>query len=209
MKIKICGLTNLEDAQLAIDLGASYLGFIFAKSPRQTDPEATRMIISNLKNRDNVKCVGVFVNEQIEIMEAIAKDCGLDLLQLHGDEEKSAAKTLTIPWYKAFRLGEQSDIDDMLTWPCSRYLADAKVEGLYGGTGKTISTDVAKGACLKTGEMNKEFFLAGGITPENAKGLVDAIKPDGIDVSSGIEIKPGKKDPSKMKELFSVLKGIL
>lgn len=104
MKIKICGLTNLNDAQLAVDLGADYLGFIFAESPRQTDPEAVRMIISNLKIRKNVKCVGVFVNEQIEIMEAIVHDCGLDMLQLHGDEDKNGAKALSVPWYKALGL---------------------------------------------------------------------------------------------------------
>lgn len=206
MKIKVCGLTNLKDAQLAIDLGADYLGFIFAESPRQTDPEAVRIIISNLKNRDKAKCVGVFVNEQMEIMEAIAKDCGLDLIQLHGDEDKNAASVLTVPWYKAFRLGDENDLNEMLSWPCSRFLADAKVEGLYGGTGKKVSSEVAELACKKTKELNKEFFLAGGITPENVKGLVDSIKPDGIDVSSGIEIKLGKKDPVKMKKLFSELR---
>lgn len=209
MKIKICGLTNLQDAQLAVDLGAQYLGFIFAESPRQTDPEAVRIIISNLKNRDRVKCVGVFVNEQMEIMEAIAHDCGLDLLQLHGDEDKDAAKTLTVSWYKAFRLGDERDIENMLTWSCSRYLADAKVEGLYGGTGKTITPELAREACNRTGNVNKEFFLAGGITPNNVKGLVESIKPDGIDVSSGVELKAGQKDPEKMKNLFSELKDFI
>lgn len=97
----------------------------------------------------------------------------------------------------------------MLSWSCSRFLADAKVAGLYGGTGKTVSSDLAKLACEKTKELNKEFFLAGGITPENVKSLVDAINPHGIDVSSGVEIKPGKKDPIKMKKLFSELKIVL
>lgn len=208
MKIKICGITNLEDAQLAVDLGANYLGFIFAESPRQADPESVRMIMSNLKNRDKVKCVGVFVNEQVEIMEALARDCNLDLLQLHGDEEKSVAKTLTIPWYKAFRIGDENDIDEMLSWPGSRYLADAKVEGLYGGTGKSISKKVALSAKERVSEINKEFFLAGGITPENVYDLASFIKPDGIDVSSGVELKPGKKDPEKMKTLFENIKKI-
>lgn len=202
MKIKICGLTNLNDAQQAVDLGANYLGFIFAESPRQTDPEAVRIIISNLKNRDRVKCVGVFVNEQMEIMEAIANDCGLDLLQLHGDEDKNAAKILTVPWYKAFRLGDENDVEEMLSWSCSRFLADAKVAGLYGGTGKTVSPELARLACQKTQDLKKEFFLAGGITPENVRDLINAVKPDGIDVSSGIESKPGKKDPEKMVKLF-------
>jgi phosphoribosylanthranilate isomerase len=211
VKIKICGITNIEDAELAVQLGADYLGFLFAPSPRQVSPGDVFAILEDLskKNlRDAVKAVGVFVNERKEIIEKVIQHTGIDLVQLHGDEDVQTANSYSFPWYKALRIVSKDDVDKQIqpghqSWSCSRLLVDTRVEGMYGGTGKTIALDVARYARKKVKNAGKAFFLAGGITPDNVYRLVAEVKPDGIDVSSGIEEKKGKKSKEKMVRLFA------
>lgn len=212
--VKICGLTNYEDAALAVKLGADYLGFIFAPSPRQIDAEGVTAILHELKVsglRDKVKTVGVFVNEKNEIIERVIETTGINIVQLHGDETCEETKSYSFPWYKALRIASKEDVGKQIfsnncAWNCSRLLIDSKVEGLYGGTGKSVTADVALYAKEKIKEAGKDFFLAGGVTPENVFNILDSIKPDGIDVGSGIEETKGKKSSEKMEKLFEEIR---
>lgn len=208
--MKICGLTNCEDAEKAVTLGAGYIGFIFAKSPRKVDTEIAADILKKLKEnelRDKVKAVGVFVNEEKENIEKIIKQTGIDIVQLHGDETPAVANKYTFPWYKVFRIASREDVDKQILskgylWQCDRLLIDTKVASFYGGTGKRIDLSVAKYAKDRTEVMGKKFFIAGGITPENVFELLDGIRPDGIDIGSGVENTKGKKSHKKMELLF-------
>ena len=210
IQVKICGLTNYEDAAKAVSLGADYIGFIFAESPRKVDAEIVAEILIKLKEnelRDKVKTVGVFVNEEKENIERIVKQTDIDVVQLHGDETPAVANRYTFPWYKVFRVSTKEDVDTQIfpkgyLWQCGRLLVDTKVESLYGGTGKGIDVSVAQYAKDRTEIMGKKFFLAGGITPENVFELLNGIRPDGIDIGSGVEDTKGKKSHKKMELLF-------
>ncbi len=210
MKIKICGLTNYEDASLAIKLGADYIGFIFAESPRQVDDKKVSDIISKLKEKKqlgNVKTVGVFVNEDLDKINQIVNYTGIDIIQFHGDETPRITNTVTTPWYKALRIKSKEDVDKQIcqqgkNWNCSGLLVDTAVKGMYGGTGKVLNVDIACYACESVKNIGKEFILAGGINAENVTELINKIKPDCIDVSSGVEESKGNKSKSKMEALF-------
>ncbi len=212
VQVKICGLTNYEDAALAVKLGADNIGFIFAASPRQITVEKAAELITKLKENglcEKVKTVGVFVNEQKEIIEEIIRHSGIDLVQLHGDETDVETEAYTYPWYKALHIKSREDVDNTIngrSWSCSRLLIDTKVKGTYGGTGKSIDEDVALYAGGKIQGAGKEFFLAGGIGPENVYSILTAVRPDGIDVGSGVEEKKGKKSFKRMELLFKEIK---
>ena len=208
--VKICGLTNCEDAAKAVTLGADYIGFIFAESTRQVNVENAADILNKLKEsklRDKVKAVGVFVNEEKENIKKVIKQTGIDLVQLHGDETPALVNRYSFPWYKVFRIASKEDVDKQIfpkgyLYQCNRILIDTKVKCQYGGTGKNIQFIVALYAKEKTKEIGKEFFLAGGITPENVYEILNSIQPDGIDVGSGVEEKKGKKSHKRMELLF-------
>ncbi len=208
--MKMCGLTNYEDAAKAVALGANYIGFIFAESPRRVNAEIVADVLNKLKEnniRDKVKAVGVFVNEEKENIEKVIKQTGIDIVQLHGDEKPADANRYTFPWYKVFRIATKEDVDKQIfpkgyLWQCNRLLVDTKVASFYGGTGKRIDLSVAQYAKDRTEVMGKEFFLAGGITPENVFELLSGIIPDGIDIGSGVEEIEGKKSHKKMELLF-------
>lgn len=198
-KIKICGITNLEDALLACQLGADALGFVFAESPRKVDVETVADIVEKLPPL--VSKVGVFVNEKPENIEDIAERCSLDYYQLHGDETpKYVARFPQDKIIKAFRIKDKSDLDKIDKFPnVSAVLLDSFTEGEYGGTGKTFDWKLAlgvKGLC-------NHLILSGGMTPENVAEAIKKVKPYGVDVSSGVEEKPGKKDPEKLEKFFS------
>jgi phosphoribosylanthranilate isomerase len=208
--VKICGLTNYNDAALAVKLGADYLGFIFAESPRKVTVEIVVDILTKLKEnelRDKAKVVGVFVNEEGENIENIIRQTGIDIVQLSGDEKPADANKFAFPWYKVFRISSKEDVDNQIfpkgyLWQCNKLLVDTKVAGLYGGTGKSIDLSVAQYAKNRTKEVGKKFFLAGGINPENVYELITTVIPDGIDVGSGVEESKGRKSKSKMEKLF-------
>lgn len=207
IKVKICGITNYEDALCAIEHGVDYLGFIFAKSPRQVTPEQVKCIIKRLKDKvtkNKVKFVGVFVNEDNIKINAIIKKTGIDIIQYHGDESTNQTNACQLPWYRAIRVNSKEDVDLAMNkkWFCNRLLADTKTEGVYGGSGKIITPEIALYAKNKIQKSGKEFFLAGGITPDNVYSIIEAVKPDGIDLGSGVEIEKGKKSADKIKKLF-------
>ncbi len=202
IKVKICGITNLEDLKLADNLGADFLGFILY-------PPSPRFIGERLKEVLSIPTraqkVAVFVNPTYEEVKR-ALDLGADLVQLHGEEEPNFAQKIGFAKViKAFRIKENFSLE--LCKPFSQAFAlllDTYVEGTYGGTGKSFNWQVAK-EVVKAGY---KIFLAGGLNPENIAQAIEEVKPFGIDLSSGLEAKKGKKDPEKMAKLFQVLRGV-
>jgi len=194
VKIKICGITNKEDFLLASDLGAEFLGFIFyPKSPRHTGNKLKEL----LSLETSAKKVVVFVNPEFEDVKK-ALDYGADFIQLHGEEAPSFAKKIGLNRViKAFRV--KDSLPDLSDWKgIFAVLFDTYVKGKPGGTGKRFNWDVIKPVLSNE---NFRVFLAGGINPDN---VLEAVKlnPFAIDVSSGVEKSPGKKDPEKLKLLF-------
>ncbi|MHC4088289.1 MAG: phosphoribosylanthranilate isomerase [Planctomycetota bacterium] len=196
VKVKICGITNYEDAQAALDMGADLLGFNFyAKSPRFVPPEKARQIINMLPGF--VDIAGVFVNESIEQINETKNLCQLDWVQLHGDESPKFCKQFlshNVKVMKAIRVKEQSDIQQAEDYFTDAILLDAYDPEKYGGTGLSFDWNII-------GHINKRIFLAGGINPDNAADAVE-LGVYGIDICSGIEAEPGKKDHRKVKKLF-------
>lgn len=201
VKIKICGITNYEDAAMAVDLGADALGFIFASSPRKIDTDKAMEIIKKLP--PFVKSVGVFVNENIKKVIDIAEYCGLDIIQLHGDESPEICRRLMPRAIKALRIKNESVTEDYSEYRrnIKAFLLDTYSEKLAGGTGKTFNWDIA----VKMKTLGVPIILAGGLNPSNIEDAIQKVNPYGIDVGSGVEEKPGKKDQSLMKELFERL----
>lgn len=196
VKVKICGITNYEDAAAAMNMGADLLGFNFyPKSPRFVPPEKAVEIINRLPAFIDI--AGVFVNETIEQIHETTNLCPLDWIQLHGDESPEFCKEFlshNVKVMKAFRVKDQADIERADSYFTDAILLDAFDPEKYGGTGLTFDWNII-------GHIGKRVFLAGGINPDNA---AEAVKLGvyGIDVCSGIEAEPGKKDHKKMKQLF-------
>jgi len=199
-KVKICGLTNYEDAVAATEMGADLLGFNFcSKSPRYVAPEKAAAIIRKLPAFIDV--VGVFVNSSIEQIREVASQCQLDWIQLHGEEDPEFCRWLaydTVKVMKALRVKDAGDIQKVDKYSTDAILLDAYDPKRHGGTGMTFDWNVI-------GHIGKRIFLAGGINPTNAVAAV-ALGVYGIDVCSGVEANPGKKDHKKMKALFDNIK---
>jgi len=194
-KIKICGITNLEDAMLASDLGADALGFIFAESPRRISPKKARKIILSLP--PFIAKVGVFVDEEIDVIKEIYPYCGLNLVQLHGNEKQSYLTALSLPVIKTFRVKDDRILDQIKKWKLRCLLLDAFDSTSSGGTGKTFDWEIAKMAA-PWGRV----ILSGGLTPSNVIRALKKVHPYGVDVSSGVEKSPGKKDREKLKKFI-------
>ncbi len=196
VKVKICGITNYEDAAAALDMGADMLGFNFyPKSPRFIHPEKAREIISKLPGFIDI--AGVFVNESMEKIQETKNMCQLDWVQLHGDETPDFCQQFlshNVKVMKAIRVKEQSDIQQAEYYFTDAILLDAFDPEKYGGTGLSFDWNII-------GHIGKRIFLAGGINPDNAADAVE-LGVYGIDICSGIEAEPGKKDHKKMKKLF-------
>jgi phosphoribosylanthranilate isomerase len=196
VKVKICGITNYEDAAAAIDMGADLLGFNFyPKSPRYITPEKATEIIRKLSAFTDI--VGVFVNESIEKIHEIKEQCQLDWIQLHGDEDPEFCnefRSHNVKIMKAIRVKDQKDVERAEDFFTDAILLDAFNPKKYGGTGVSFDWNII-------GHIGKRIFLAGGINPDNAAKAIE-LGVYGIDVCSGIEAKPGKKDYKKMKKLF-------
>lgn len=196
VRVKICGITNLDDALVAVEAGADALGFVFyPESPRCVTPEKAAEIIRSLP--PFVQTVGLFVNEAAARINAMARECGLDIVQLHGDEPPEFCGLVERRVIKAFRIKEIASLDPIRNYRVSAHLLDAYSPSAYGGTGLTFNWDVAK--------MAKSFgpvILAGGLTPGNVAEAVAAVEPFAVDVSSGVETSPGKKDPARVREFI-------
>src|SRR5262245_64695571 len=201
VKLKVCGVTSLEDACAAIDCGAEYLGFNFyPKSPRYIAPPSARAIIERLP--DDIISVGVFVNEsRPEDVVEILRLSGARMAQLHGDESPDYCASVGAERViKALRVGDDFDARRILDYPASAILFDAFDPKLYGGTGRTANWAVAREAAKLT-----RVFLAGGLSPDNIVEAIRAVEPFAVDVNSGVESAPGRKDMSKLQALRNFL----
>ncbi|MGV3526015.1 MAG: phosphoribosylanthranilate isomerase [Candidatus Sericytochromatia bacterium] len=200
-RVKICGLTRLEDAQLAVDLGAWAVGYIFYPgSPRAAEPTAVARINAMLPV--GVPKVGVFVNASVDEMLTTAHTAGLTHLQLHGEESPQCLRPLQQAGYevlKALRLRSREDLSQVDDWSVPLVL-DAAVPGQWGGSGLTANWELAAEVCA-----TRPCFLAGGITPANARAARDTVQPWALDLASGVESAPGIKDPYKLRALFTAL----
>jgi phosphoribosylanthranilate isomerase len=202
VKVKICGITNYEDAIAAADMGADMLGFNFyPKSPRYVEPEQIVKIIDRLPAF--VDIVGLFVNDTFGHIEQMIEQCQLDWVQFHGDETPEFAeqfRSLNVRTMKAIRVKDEKDIERAEEYFTDAILLDAFDPKKYGGTGLVFDWNII-------GNISKRVFLAGGITAENATKAVN-LGIYGIDVCSGIESKPGKKDHAKMRKLFDKIRDL-
>lgn len=195
MRIKICGITNIEDAEICTELGADALGFIFyKKSKRYIDPYKVKSIISMLPPFINK--VGVFVNEEANIINTIAKDLKLSSIQLHGDESAEIINYIDYPVIKAFRVDENFDYKRLNQYKDSYLLLDTFHQHEYGGTGEKFNWDAIPE------KIKGKIILAGGVSVNNLEFIYNKIRPYAVDISSSIELEPGKKDHDKVKKLF-------
>lgn len=198
MFVKLCGMTQRQDIELARDLGADAVGFIFASSPRQVTPEQVCELTQDL---DGVLKVGVFVNEDLQRLKEIREQCALDIVQLHGDESPTYCEQLGGRIFKAFRVKDAETIQRFSDYPSDiTLLLDAYVKGIAGGTGKQINRSV-----LDQIDDFSRIILAGGIGARQLPEVFRTYRPWGVDVNSSIETRPGIKDFQKMHELFDVI----
>lgn len=201
VKVKICGITNLEDALIAVDAGADAIGFVFAEqSPRSVSPQKAAAIIAKLPPL--VQTVGLFVDDDLERINWLADFCGLDIIQLHGDEDPDFCTEIRRRIIKVFRVKDAASLANLASYQVAGYLLDAWSAEAHGGTGKTFDWDLAREAAA-----SRPIIIAGGLTPVNVLDAVDIVRPYGVDVSSGVELSPGKKDPEKVRNFIRALKG--
>ncbi len=196
IRVKICGITNSEDAQAAIELGADALGFVFAKSSRQVTQEQARDIIEKLP--PFVSPVAVFVDEGVDTIKEVCSFSHIQTVQLHGNEDPSYLHNLKgYKIIKAFRIKEEDDLKPLANYKPHAFLLDSYVKGVMGGTGVIFNWEIARQA-HKYGTI----ILSGGLTPENIREAIRMVKPYAVDVSSGVESAPGKKDKELMKRFI-------
>ena len=197
MKIKMCGLTNAEDASAAVEAGADAVGFVFhKKSPRCAETAAVKAIVKGLP--PFVLPIGVFVNEDAKVVRDIMDSCGLTLAQLHGDETAAYCEMLGRPVLKAIRIRDRRSFLALAEFQgragVRGFLIDAFSPDAYGGTGQVADWSLAAEAASAA-----TILLAGGLTPLNVSDAIRRVRPYGVDVSSGVEVSPGKKDHAKLR----------
>ena len=204
VKVKICGITNPQDAMMAAELGVDAIGFIFAPSPRKVSTELVRDIINDLP--PFVNTVGVFVDENIKIIQNIINFCGIDLIQLHGNEPPNVCREFMPHTIKAIRLKNVLNPHKIKPYygKVKALLLDTYSKDKKGGTGKTFNWDLA----TRSSELEVPIFLSGGLKPSNIQRAISTVQPYAVDVNSGIEEFPGKKDPFLMKTLMEKINQI-
>jgi len=196
VRVKVCGITNLDDARAAVDAGAAALGFNFyAQSPRYVTPEAAAGIVVHLPR--SICLVGVFVNESRERVATIARAVGLSALQFHGEESPEFCRAWQQKVIKAIRVRDGHAAAIAQRYAVDFILADAYVEGQRGGTGRGVVP------ILLEGFERRRLILAGGLTPQNVAAVVRAVRPYAVDVASGVEQAPGKKDVNLMRRFIA------
>lgn len=209
VRIKVCGITRMEDARMAAALGADYLGFVFAPSPRRISPQAAGSILRALETERSerlprIQGVGVFVNAERRSVEEAVRLAGLTAIQLHGDEEPEYCRGFKMPVIKALRLRDRTVFDLVPRYPTPYILLEPHVPGKRGGTG--VQADWQLAAELVRTSPDKRFFLAGGLGPENVLSAVQIVRPFAVDASSSLESSPGIKDPQKTKKFFEAVR---
>lgn len=206
-KVKICGITSLEDARFVSGALAHYMGFVFyEESPRAITPAKAGAIINWLHGPD---CVGVFVNQPLDDVNMIARQTGIDFVQLHGDENPEYCSIVEKPVIKAIHV-EEGDTADSLNSRIEPYLDhieyllfDTKMENKWGGTGQTFDWSL-----LDEVSHDVPFFLSGGLNPDNVRKACRKVNPYAVDVSSGLEAKPGEKDFDKIEAFMEEMRDI-
>lgn len=206
-RIKVCGVTSPEDAALAVEAGADAVGInFFPESARYVNPRDAAPIVEAVGNSATV--VGVFVNESPERIAGICGDLGIRVVQLSGREPADSAVRVPFPVIKAVHGEGDVSLEAFRDYPCNAFLFDAAVPGRYGGTGRVLDWKVlgrtAGGPLVRFGGTGspgsgRPWLLAGGLTPENVAEAIRMARPFGVDVASGVEASPGRKDAGKMK----------
>ena len=201
VKVKICGITSLDDALHACAGGADALGFVFyEKSPRCVTPEQARAIVAALP--PFVTSVGLFVNAEPRRIHEIVAFCGLDVIQLHGDEGPADCDFSPHRVVKALRVRDAASLEEHQAYNVAALLLDAWVKGVYGGTGATFNWELSAEIARQ-----RPVILAGGLTATNVAAAVRAVRPYAVDVSSGVEAKPGRKDHERVAAFIAAAKG--
>jgi phosphoribosylanthranilate isomerase len=196
MRVKICGITNLKDALAAAELGADAVGFVFyPESPRCVEPQTVKNIIRQLP--PFVTTVGVFANQGEGEIRRTVEECGLEIIQLQGNEPPDLCMRLGYRVIKAIRVRDRASLNRMIPYRVRAFVLDTYREGQLGGTGETFDWNLAVEA-KKFGKI----ILAGGLTPSNVKQAIELVHPSGVDVSSGVEEAVGKKDHQKIKQFI-------
>ncbi len=193
-RIKICGVTSAEDAAFAAAAGADAIGVNFYEGSRRYVPPARAAAIVGAAAAGGATAVGVFVNARLEAIEAICRDVGIGVVQLSGDEPPDEAARLPFRRIKAVRIGAGFDAGRLADYPCEAFLVDAGGPGEFGGTGRALDWAGIRGTGFR-----RPWMLAGGLTPENVGTAIRAARPGGVDVATGVEERPGRKDFAKVK----------
>ena len=197
LKIKICGITTLEDAQMAVEAGADAIGFMFyPASPRSIKPEAAARIARRLS--PFLTKVGVFVDADDRDVRELLAAGAIDAVQFHGGETPGFCRLFGRSAIKAFRINGADSLADLRRYDQETWLLDSYVPGIPGGTGAVFNWDLA----VTASSFGRPIILAGGLKPENVASAVRKVSPYGVDVSSGVESSPGKKDPLKVREFI-------
>ncbi len=200
VRVKVCGMTSLEDTMLAVRAGADAVGFIFyEKSPRAVKQKLVKEIIAALP--PFVETVGVFVNEEFDKVNKIAEACGLHSVQLHGDESPAYCKKMHRHVIKAIRVKDEDSLKPLSKYSVTAFLLDTYSEGEQGGTGKTFDWNLVHRA-KKSGPV----ILAGGLGPNNVRSAIERVRPYAVDVCSGVEKSPGVKNPEKVNAFIQSVK---
>jgi len=200
-RVKICGITNLADALAAVEAGADALGLnFFEKSPRHVSVKTAAEISKQLP--PFIMRAGVFVNADEDLITRAIGECGLSLLQFHGDEPPEFCTQFGLMSMKAFRIRDEESLKEIPNYPTDAYLLDAYSPEARGGTGEKFNWDLA----VETQKFGKPVFLAGGLTPGNVAEAVRKVLPFGVDVSSGVESSPGKKDHAKIRAFIAAVR---
>ena len=198
--VKICGITNLADAELAVEHGTSAIGFIFyEKSPRAITIQAAKYISERLSA--SISKVGVFVNHTKDYIARAISSIPLDAIQLHGDESPKFCDQFALPVFKALRIKNETSLRMMDEFNVEGFLLDSFSDNQYGGTGKPFDWSI-----LKKYQHTTPIILSGGLTPDNIIDAIQEIYPSAVDVNSGVESSPGEKNHEKINYLFNQLK---
>jgi len=194
VKVKICGVTNAPDALASAEAGADALGFMFYdRSPRHVSVPVAAEIARQLPA--SIVRVGVFVDAQEELVLRAIGECGLNLLQFHGEETPEYCLQFGVMSMKAFRMRDAASLNLLPGYPTDAWLLDAWTPGKAGGTGEQFDWELA----VEAVKLGRPVFLAGGLTPENVGAAIVQVRPYAVDVSSGVEAAPGRKDPAKVR----------
>lgn len=202
-KVKICGNTNEEDVKLAVQFGADYLGFIFAESKRKVDEREARRIMEAVPGFHNF--AGVFFNQPREFVEHTAESLGLPILQFHGDETALYCQYFMDKGFqviKTFRIKDAMSLKRIDEYNVSAFLFDTYSKEEKGGTGLTFDWDLI----LDRAYLRDRMFLAGGLNTQNLREAIQRVAPFAVDVASGVELRPGKKDPALLEQFIRIAK---